>query len=160
MSYTIFYWIHVVSYIAWLLAFVVSLFLLFRVRKGGPAGKVKRLMRSERLTTSIGAHLGVLGILISGGAMASMPGGPQWGWFSFESPNIWLAVKQALFFVILILVGFSIRQSRAFKNRLSAEPEGELGEDTVSQWTRAYRLSFVVYMLVLINTVLGLTEPF
>lgn len=160
MSYGLFYWIHIVSYIAWLLAFVVSLVMLFRIRSGGPAPKVRSMMKAERLATNIGAHLGALGILISGGAMVSIPAGPQYGWFPFSGDLAWLGVKQVLFFIILVLVVFSIRRGRAFKASLAADPEGELGGETVKRWTRAYAMSFTVYMLVLINTVLGLTEPF
>lgn len=160
MPYGPFYWIHVVSYIAWLLAFVVSLVMLFRIRSGGPAQEVRSMMKTERLATSIGAHLGALGILISGGAMASIPSGPQYGWFTFSGDLAWLGVKQVLFLVILVLVVLSIRRGRAFKAALATEAEGELGQETVRKWTRAYALSFSVYMLVLINTVLGLTKPF
>lgn len=157
MSYTVFYWIHIVSYITWLLAFVVSAFLGFKVYNEEDAVKKRKFMRSERLATSIGGHLGVLGILISGGAMASIPSGPQWGWFNFQLYP-WLALKQILFLILLVLVGISMKRSIAFKKRLQQEDDVP-GTDTTDKWKSAYWMTMAVYILVVINTVLGLTKP-
>lgn len=113
-------------------------------------------MRLERLITSIGAHVGALGILISGSFMSLMPSGPQWGWFDVVLYP-WLALKQILFIVILILVGFSIKRSLKFKKKLRREEVPS--KETSKQWRRAYRMSMIVYILVVINTFLGLAKP-
>lgn len=157
MSYQVFYWIHVVSYLAWLLAFIGSLFYGFKIRAEEDAVLKRKFMRIERLMTSIGGHLGALGILISGGALVSIPTGPQWGWFNFQLYP-WLAVKQFLFIVILVVIGFSIKRSMVFKRRLRQE-EDMLSTDTSDKWSTAYRYSMTVYVLVVINTLLGLFKP-
>lgn len=159
MSYQVFYWIHIVSYIAWLAAFVGSMFFAWKVGKTFQTPGEKKFMKLERLSTSIGAHLGALGILISGGAMASIPGGPKWGWFDFEQ-YAWLSVKQLLFFIILILVFFSIKRSRAYKKLVKAEDKELISDEARNKWNNAYKISLVVYILVLINTLLGLFKPF
>lgn len=159
MTYQVFYWIHVVSYISWVLAFIVSVFFAIKVRSEDDAIKKRSFMRSERLATNIGAHIGAVGILISGGAMASIPSGPQWGWFPFQD-HTWLAVKQLIFIIILVLVFFSIKRSRAFKERLKQEEGNVLSTETSEKWSSAYRMSLIVYFLVLVNTFLGLTKPF
>lgn len=159
MSYQVFYWIHIVSYIAWLAAFVASMFFAWKVGKAFQTPGEKKFMKLERLSTSIGAHLGALGILISGGAMASIPGGPKWGWFNFEQ-YAWLSVKQLLFFIILVLVFFSIKRSRAYKKQVKEEASEIISDDARGKWNKAYKLSLVVYLLVLINTLLGLQKPF
>ncbi|HEX6982529.1 MAG TPA: hypothetical protein VF181_07190 [Balneolaceae bacterium] len=156
--YQIFYWVHIVSYIAWLLAFVMSTFYAVKVWGEDDAVKRRKSMRSERLATSIGGHLGALGILISGGAMASIPGGPQWGWFNFEFYP-WLAVKQIIFLIILVLVGISIKKSIAFKKKMKREKD-VMTTETSEKWRKAYRWSLAVYILVVVNTILGLTKPF
>lgn len=155
--YQIFYWVHVVSYIAWLAAFLVSTFLALKVNGEEDAVKKRKFMRSERLATSIGGHLGALGILISGGALASLPAGPQWGWFNFQMYP-WLAVKQLIFVIILILVGVSMKKSIAFKRQLREEEV--MKTETSDKWGAAYKLSLAVYILVVVNTILGLTKPF
>jgi uncharacterized membrane protein len=156
MSYQIFYWTHIFSYIVWLLAFIASLLYGFKIRTQDDAVKKRTFMRSERLVTSIGTHIGVLGILISGGAIASIPSGPQWGWFDVVLYP-WLALKQILFIAILVLVGFSIKRSLAFKRMLQEEEVPST--QTSKQWRGAYRMSMIVYILVVINTVLGLAKP-
>lgn len=113
-------------------------------------------MRLERLATSIGAHVGALGILISGGAMASISSGPQWGWFDVVLYP-WLALKQLLFIAIVVLVGFSIKRSMTFKEMLAEEEVAST--ETSKQWRRAYRMSIGIYILVVINTFLGLAKP-
>ncbi|HKK45390.1 MAG TPA: hypothetical protein VJ964_07705, partial [Balneolaceae bacterium] len=122
MLYQIFLWIHTISYISWLIAFVLSVFFATKIRAEQDAVKKRKYMRSERLATSIGAHVGALGILISGPAMVSIPSGPQWGWFNFQMHG-WLAVKQVIFIVILIFVGLSIKRSVVFKKRLKQEDD-------------------------------------
>mgnify|MGYP000097132240 CR=1 FL=1 len=158
MSYSFFYWIHIVSYIVWLLAFAGSLFYGYRVWSEKDAVEKRKFMRLERLITSIGGHLGALGILVSGWAMTSISGGPQWGWFSVQLYP-WLAIKQLLFIVILVLIVFSIRRSRIFKKRLKQEEGNAMGTDTSDKWRRAYWMSLSIYILVVINTLLGLTRP-
>ncbi len=159
MSYQVFYWIHIVSYIAWLAAFVASMFFAWKVGKAFQTPGEKKFMKLERLSTSIGAHLGALGILISGGAMASIPGGPKWGWFNFEE-YAWLSVKQLLFFIILVLIFFSIKRSRAYKKQVKEEDTELISDDARGKWSKAYKLSLTVYILVLVNTLLGLFKPF
>lgn len=159
MSYQIFYWIHIVSYIIWLAAFVASMLFAWQVGRYYQTEHEAYFMKMERRATSIGAHLGVLGILISGGAMASMPGGPQWGWFNFKVYP-WLGVKQVIFLIILALVGFSIKRSIAFKKQVVSEGADNLSPDARIKWKKAYKMSLVVYILVVINTLLGLAKPF
>lgn len=156
MVYDIFYWIHVASYISWLLAFVASLFFAYKAGQAFNTPAEKDYMQRERKATSIGAHLGAIGILISGGAMASIPSGPQWGWFS--SLN-WLGVKQGIFLLILVLVGFSIKKSVAFKKALR-QNDGALNPEIRQKWKSAYNLSLAIYVLVVFNTYLGLWRPF
>lgn len=158
MSYQIFYWVHIVSYLSWLGAFIGSMLFAWKVGKNYLTDDEGYYMKLERRATSIGAHLGALGILISGGAMASIPGGPKWGWFNFEMHS-WLGIKQVLFMIILVMVGFSIKSSISFKKKIRADDDVEISEDTRDAWNAAYSLSLGVYILVVINTILGLFKP-
>lgn len=159
MSYEVFYWIHIVSYISWLAAFVASMFFAWKVGKAYQTEKEKKFMKFERLATSIGAHLGALGILISGGAMASVPSGPKWGWFNFEQ-FAWLGVKQVLFLIILVLVGLSIKKSVAYKKQVRSEDSPNISPEARGKWNSAYKMSLIIYLMVLLNTLLGLAKPF
>lgn len=158
MTYELFYWIHVLSSVVWLLAFMASLYFASRVKGAEDAVNKKSFMQAERKATGIGAHMGALGILISGGVIASISTGPQWGWFNLQLYP-WLSFKQILFVVILILIGFSIKRSIALKQHLRNEVE-VLNSETVGIWSRAYKVSLSVYILVVVNTFLALYKPF
>ncbi|MDZ7714762.1 MAG: hypothetical protein U5J95_00970 [Balneolaceae bacterium] len=83
----------------------------------------------------------------------SIPGRPKWGWFNFEMYS-WLGIKQVLFMIILVMVGFSIKSSISFKKKLRGDDDVEISQDTREAWNAAYRLSLGVYILVVINTIL------
>src|SRR5699024_2663553 len=101
--------------------------------------------------------IGAMGILISGSAMAWLPAGPQWGSFSFRVYP-WLGVKQVVFVIILFLVAWPLKKSKSFKETLKTE--GRVGAEMSAQWSAAYRLSLLIYMLVVITTFLGFSKPF
>ena len=158
MIYNIFYWLHIVSYISWLVAFAASLIFAFKAGRAVKSSRELVFIKWERKASSMGAHFGATGIIISGWVMSVVPGGPQWGWFNIPLYN-WLALKQLLFIIILILVGFSIKKSISLKNKLK-ESGGELVSDqTRNQWKSAYTISLVIYIFVAINTWLGIAKP-
>ncbi len=156
MAYDIFYWLHIVAYVVWLLAFAGSIFYGLRVKLNGDTIQKHKLMRVERLISSIGVHIGAVGILISGWVMVTIPSGPQWGWMNIQLYP-WLTLKQILFVIILVMVGISIKRSMAFKKRLRRESEAGNAK-TMKEWKSAYRISMGVYILVVVSTILGLTK--
>ena len=102
MNYELIKNIHIASYIIWLASFFISIYFFFKIRKATIDGK-PGLMRKERLFSTMGGHLGFLGIFITGGIMASLKSGPHYGWFNFAEYG-WLAWKQVLFFIAMIIV--------------------------------------------------------
>jgi len=147
--------LHTISYLAWIVAFGTSIWYGIKIRTEEDAVTKRQFMRSERFATNIGGHISALVILISGAMMSSW--GPyQWGWFSVQLYP-WLELKQILFIVILVLVGFSITRSIRFKKKLKQEEVADT--DTSLLWLSAYRISLAVYILVVINTILGWTKP-
>ncbi|HKI46811.1 MAG TPA: hypothetical protein VKA08_15890 [Balneolales bacterium] len=155
MAYEIFLWIHTFSYIIWLAAFVASLFYYKAITGANGMPREKSLVQSERKISSMGAHIAVLGILISGGAMVSMPSGPQWGWFPF-SHYPWLAIMQVIFVIILIIVfGISMPAGIKLKKLFRAAPEETVTDEQRGQWKKAWNISLIVYLLVVVNTVIG-----
>lgn len=157
--YIIFYWVHVVSYIVWVLAFLGSLYKYFQISNSADSVSKKQHILAERKITSIGGHFGALGILISGGAMASIPGGPKWGWFDFANYS-WLATKQVIFLVLLVVLVFAMINSVRFKKIRRTTEGDQLTEKALSQYKKAYNYSAAVYVMVVINTILGLFKPF
>jgi uncharacterized membrane protein len=160
MVYSVFYWIHVVSFVVWGLAFLLVLWKYYQIKNANSLAEQLPLIRTERKITNIGGHIGAVGILISGGAIASIPPseGFKWGWFNEAYP--WLSVKQGVFFLIIILFIFAAINSVRFKKMLRNDTDGELTPNAKDQWMKAFRLSMTIYVLVVINIILGYTRPF
>jgi uncharacterized membrane protein len=157
ITYHIFLGIHILSAIAWLIAFVLSLFWAFRSWRSAGTDQEKHFMKRERRITSFGAHVGAVGILITGSIISSI--GPSWGWFPFHLFT-WLAVKQLVFIAILILVYFSVRKSMSFRRQIKGEGSDKISKQAREKWKTAYGISLAVYLLVVLNTILGSTKPF
>ncbi len=148
--------VHIVSYILWLASFFASVYFFFKIRSATTDGK-PNLMRKERLISSMGGHLGFLGIFLSGGAMVSIKSGPKWGWFNFDQFG-WLAWKQVLFFVALLLIGALVMPGSAKLKRMVKE--GAAISQIEQVWAKTFFFSLLVYVIVWINTLLGLEKPF
>jgi hypothetical protein len=156
MNYELIKNIHIVSYLVWLASFFVSIYFFFKIRKATHDGKPE-LMRKERLFSTMGGHLGFLGIFLTGGMMASLKTGPQYGWFNFAQHG-WLAWKQVLFFAAMILVFAVVMPGSAKLKRLIKN--GADWNDIDQQWSKTFFFSLLVYTIVWINTLLGLQKPF
>jgi hypothetical protein len=157
LIYNIFLGIHILSAITWLITFVLSLFWAFWVWRNAKNDREKGFMQRERKITSIGAHFGATGILISGAIISSI--GVHWGWFPFHRFT-WLAVKQLVFIAILILVGISVKRSVVFKKQIKGEGSKMISKQARQKWRKAYIISLAVYLLVVLNTILGSMKPF
>jgi uncharacterized membrane protein len=157
LAYHIFLGIHILSAITWLLAFLISLFWAIRAVNASKTPQEKQFMLRERKMTSIGAHFGAVGILITGSIISSI--GPAWGWFPFHMFT-WLAVKQLVFIAILILVGISVKTSTSFKKQIRGENSEKVSKQARQKWKRTYMISLAVYLLVVLNTYLGSAKPF
>jgi len=142
-----------------LAAFVVSLVFYQKVKNAQGTPDERKLILKERKITMMMAHSAILGILISGGAMVSIPSGPQWGWFPFSQYG-WLAAKQVIFVVILILV-FAIGTPVDVKlKKMLKNSENDVMNDVQrSQWHKAWNITLLAYLLVVVNTYLGLFRP-
>lgn len=146
--------IHIVSYIIWLISFFLSVFFFFKV-KSAQLEKKPELVRKERLFSSMTGHLGFLGIFLSGGAMVSIKSGPKWGWFNFDMYS-WLAYKQILFFIALIIIGALVMPGSSKLKKMIKT--GDTFDKIESLWNKTFFFSLLVYIIVWINTILGLTK--
>jgi uncharacterized membrane protein len=155
--YHIFVGLHIIFAATWLVTFILSLFWVFRVWQAAKTPQEKIFMQRERKITNIGAHFGGVGILITGPVISSI--GIKWGGFPFHLYP-WLAVKQIAFIIILILVFFSAKKGIAFKKQIRGEGSEMISKQAREKWWSAYAISLTVYLLVVLNTVLGSVKPF
>lgn len=159
MSYSLLLDIHIFSFVLWLVIIGLSFFLYFGIKKAKGTLKEKPLMQRERKLTMMGSHTAILGILLSGSAMVSVPSGPQWGWFNF-SQYAWLGTKQVIFIIIMI-IAFVIATpvEKKLKNLFKDSPEEAVTNEQRAQYNKAWMLSLAVFVLVFVNTYLGLFRP-
>ncbi len=157
MNYELIKNIHIASYLIWLASFFISIYFFFKIRKATTDGKLG-LMRKERLFSTMGGHLGFLGIFVTGGIMASLKSGPKFGWFNFADYG-WLAWKQVLFFLAMIIV-FAVVMPGSSKLKRLINSGGTTMSEIDAQWSKTYFFSLLVYTIVWINTLLGLVRPF
>lgn len=157
MLYELFRWIHLLSYLIWLGTCVGSLAYGIMIYQQRNISTTLALIQTERLITRWGTILGAGGILISGWILSSIPQGPQWGWFDIQLYP-WLALKQLLFVIILLLIVFDLTQSKQLAKRLKSKDADKV-ERSVKKWKAVYRLSMAVYILVIVSTLLGWYKP-
>ncbi len=157
MLYELFRWIHILSYLIWLCAFAGSLVYGFRIYQSENKFTANTLIQSERLLTKWGYVFGAVWIIISGWVLSTISQGPQWGWFDIQLYP-WLALKQLLYVIILILIAIDLRRSKNLAQWMEANKEGE-NREVVNKWGTAYRISIAIYILVVISTLLGWYKP-
>lgn len=156
MSYPFILNIHIISYLIWIFSFFGSMYFFFKIRNT-TTGSKPDLMRKERLVSTIGGHLGFLGIFITGGIMVSLKSGPRMGWFNFAEHG-WLAWKQVLFIIAIILIfAFVMPGSAKLKRAINERVDLNKIEKI---WSKTFFFSLMVYVIVLINTILGINKPF
>ncbi|NGP86792.1 DUF2269 family protein [Fodinibius halophilus] len=157
MSYQFYFWLHIISYVIWLVAFAGSLICGIKIRIEDSTPVQKRLIRYERLLSAIGSYTGAIGIIISGSIMSSMSVGPPWGWFDVQLYP-WLALKQLLFGIIILFLAIEIKRNIILKKYLSQQKE-ILYSKIKKRWRNAYRISMIIYALVVLSIFLGILKP-
>lgn len=156
MFYELFRWAHILSYLIWLCVFAGSLAYSIRIYSAKDMSTLYNLIQTERLITKWGIIIGASGIIISGWILSSIPQGPQWGWFDIQLYP-WLALKQLLFVIILILITIDLWRSKKLARWMEGNKNDQAG--IVKKWSAAYRFSVAVYILVIISTLLGWYKP-
>ncbi len=157
MLYEFFRWTHIFSYLIWLCALAGSLVYGIRIYLIKSPPTIYKLIQTERLITKWGHILGAGGIIVSGWVLSTITQGPQWGWFDVQLYP-WLALKQLLFVIILLLIIVDLKRSKKLARQLrSRDLDSE--KLSVKKWSAAYRFSMTVYLLVVISTLLGWYKP-
>lgn len=157
MLYEVFLWIHILSYLVWLGAFAGSLLYGFRIYRANSPFTTCKLIQAERMLAKWGTIVGAGGIIISGWVLSSISQGPQWGWFDIQLYP-WLALKQLLFGLVLILIVVDFSRSNKLVKLLQLDSPNAK-KLSVKMWIAAYRFSIAVYILVVISTLLGWFKP-
>ena len=125
-------------------------------------GKIgeKKLVHLYLTFANLFGMVGALGILITGIAMVAE--NPAYGFFSMSS-NHWLATKQILMVVLLILLGaFIIPTAKRVRAAIGKDLENgeKINEEGYKSLQKLFRLNNAINMIVLINFLLAITHGF
>lgn len=159
--YTFLVVLHIISAGIWVALGVVAIFLnSFRKRAAGTGGELY-LMRALVMFGAIMGNIGGIGILVTGGAMTGIAG---LGWFQF-SLMPWLATKQTLF-VILLILSFAVMLPISKKARRTIgeemaglNPNAGASPELRLMIDRMVAISLFMQLLVITNIVLGEWGP-
>ena len=104
--------------------------------------------------------IGGLGILATGISMVAES--PVYGFFQF-SANHWLATKQILMVILLIILGaIIIPTSKKVRAAIGSDFEKteQLSDDVYSNLNKLFKWNLVINIIVLINFLLAITHNF
>lgn len=160
MLYSALLIIHVLSAVIWLSFFVAEPILRqFILRSKGEKGD-RRLVLIYLFMANITGMIGVTGVLITGIILVSIL--PYWSFFDF-SANHWLAAKQVVMVIILIITAaFIIPGGKKLRVSIEADISSnrEFDQPFYDDFKKYARVMTIANFLVLLNLLFALSRHF
>ncbi|MFA7227781.1 MAG: hypothetical protein WC061_02000 [Melioribacteraceae bacterium] len=160
MDYLLISKLHVVFAGAWLINFVTDLILRSHILSNKNKIGEKKFIHLYMTFANLFGMIGAGGILITG--IALVLENPAYGFFSMSS-NHWLATKQILMTVLLIiLVTYIIPTAKKVRVAIGRDLESSsaISEDGYKNLQKLFTLNTVINMIVLINFLFAITHRF
>lgn len=160
MDYLLISKLHVVFAGIWLINLLTD-FLLRRyiITNKNKIGE-KKFIHLYLLFANLFGMIGAIGILITGITMVVQ--NPAYGFFRMSS-NHWLATKQILMVVLLVILGgFIIPTAKKVRTAIGKDLENQnpLNEDGYKNLQKLFKLNTAINIIVLINFLLAITHRF
>lgn len=156
--YPTFLTFHIVFAGIWLINFLTETILKKQISKNrGRTGEKKLILLFMKFTNLFGI-IGATGILVTGIVMVSL--NPGYGFFQM-SANHWLATKQIVMVIILVLIFTRIiPASKKVKREIGIELENsnQLSGEGYVTLSKLFKLTTLINVLVLINFLLAVTH--
>ncbi|PKL82542.1 MAG: hypothetical protein CVV24_09545 [Ignavibacteriae bacterium HGW-Ignavibacteriae-3] len=160
MDYLLISKLHVVFAGIWLINFVTDILLRrFIITNKNKIGE-KKFIHLYMTFANLFGIIGSTGILITGITLVIQ--NPAYGFFSMSS-NHWLATKQILMVVLLIiLAGFIIPTAKKVRAAIGIDLENhsELSEEGFRNLQKLFKLNTTINIIVVINFLLAITHRF
>lgn len=160
MDYLLTSKLHIVFAGIWLINFLSDTLLRrYIVNNKNKIGE-KKFIHLYLLFANLFGMIGAIGILITGIAMVTL--NPAYGFFSM-SANHWLATKQILMVVLLVILGgFIIPTAKKVRAAIGKDLENQsaLGEETYKNLNKLFSLNRTINIIVVINFLLAITHRF
>lgn len=152
--------IHIVFASIWLINFVTEPVLRKQiVNNKNKSGERKFIILYLMIANLLGM-IGALGILITGISLVLTSG--FWGFFQF-SANHWLAAKQVLMVVLLVVIGaFVIPTAKNIRREIGTELENSspIPDAGYKAINKMFALNMIINIIVLINFLFAITHRY
>jgi len=152
--------IHIIFAGGWLISFITDSILKKSISNKKNIFESKMVIILYLKVTNQLGMIGASGILFTGILMVIL--NPGYGFFSM-SANHWLATKQILMVVLLLIIFvFIIPTARKIRNELqnNLETNQNSFEDINKYLTKLYKLNKIVNFIVLLNFLFAITHRF
>lgn len=156
--YAILVVLHVLSVVIWLGFLPADLLMRNQISKTrGKKGEFELISAYLKLSNLTGI-IGLLGVLISGILLVTTL--PYYQFFNFSN-NHWLATKQVIMVIILLIVFLMlIPRSKQLRQVIETRYDSSLPESETNKLNKVYNSTTIINILVLINFLLGITHRF
>lgn len=152
--------LHIIFAGGWIISLITDLFLKRFISKRNGLPDEKILIGLYLSFSNLLGIIGSIGILLTGVIMVIM--NPGFGFFQMTA-NHWLTTKQILMVVLLIVIfAFVIPNAKKLRTSINNEINKQipLGDDAYRNLRKAYRLNFIINVIVLINFLFAITHRF
>ncbi len=152
--------LHIIFAGGWIISLITDLFLKRFISKRNGLPDEKILIGLYLSFSNLLGIIGSIGILLTGVIMVIM--NPGFGFFQMTA-NHWLTTKQILMVLLLIVIfAFVIPNAKKLRTSINNEINKQipLGDDAYRNLRKAYRLNFIINVIVLINFLFAITHRF
>jgi uncharacterized membrane protein len=152
--------LHIVFAGMWLTSFLLSP--LFKSAIYSSKNKIgeKKFIHFYLIYSNLLGIVSSIGVLVTGIVLVIL--NPGFGFFSM-SANHWLATKQIIMVVILVIIGgFIVPTAKKLRLSIGADLENasQLSEESYKDLNKLFKLGLAINVLVLINFLLALTHNY
>jgi hypothetical protein len=152
--------VHILSAVVWLSILPVDMVLRQFINSNKSKSGERKLISFYLKFTNKAGTIGMLGVLLTGIIMISIL--PYYSFFQF-SANHWLAMKQVIMVIIIILIaGFLIPGAKKIRIQLTddLDSSAEISSSFYEDLNKLWMVSTVINVLALINFLLAITHRF
>ena len=160
MDYTLLLHLHIVFAGIWLINLLTDLLLRNYIISNKNKIGEKKFIHLYLTFANLFGMVGAIGILVTGITMITQ--NPAYGFFRMSS-NHWLATKQILMVVLLIiLAGFIIPTAKKVRTAIGKDLENNdmINEIAHKNLQKLFKLNTAINIIVLINFLLAITHRF
>jgi uncharacterized membrane protein len=152
--------LHIIFAGGWLISLITDIILKRFITRSKGTNSEKVLIDLYLTATNLPGIISSSGILLTGILMILL--NPGYGFFDM-SANHWLATKQILMVVLLLIIFvFVIPAAKKIRNEINAEMEStsKISDDTYKYLSKIYKLNMTVNIIVVLNFLFAITHRF